>query len=154
MTAASAAVEEVLLLLKVAFLVLLYLFIWRIVRSASRDLRPAQESMVVAPRRPPLAQRRGRLVVVAGPGENGRSLLLDSAPLSVGRGLDNDLVLEGDRYASLRHARVEPREDGVWIEDAGSTNGTYVNGERLVEPRRLEPGDVIRLGETDLRYEP
>jgi pSer/pThr/pTyr-binding forkhead associated (FHA) protein len=49
--------------------------------------------------------------------------------------------------------RVEPRPDGIWVEDVGSTNGTFVNGARLEEPRRLEPGDVVRVGETDLRFE-
>lgn len=156
MTAGAAAVEEVLLLLKVAFLALLYLFIWRIVRTAARDLGVPQESMVLpAPRPERRAPRpaQGRLVVISGPGADGRVLLLDSAPLTVGRGPGNDLALENDRFASLLHARIDPRADGVWIEDAGSTNGTYVNGRRLTEPCRLEPGDVIRVGETDLRFE-
>ena len=56
----SVAVDEVLLVLKIAFLVLLYMFIWRIVRTASRDLRLPQESFVLAPPRPPACRRRGR----------------------------------------------------------------------------------------------
>ena len=162
MTVASIAVEEALLLLKIGFLVLLYLFIWRIVRAASRDLRTPQESFVLAPQRAagppsaPLAPRlpTGRLVVVASPVlEEGRVEELNSAPVTVGRGSHNDLALEGDEYASARHARFEPRRDGVWIVDMGSTNGTFLNGVRLEEPRRLEPGDVVRVGETDLRYD-
>ena len=46
------------------------------------------------------------------------------------------------------------RRDGVWLEDIGSTNGTFVNGIRLTRERRLAPGDVVRIGETDLRFEP
>ena len=57
------------------------------------------------------------------------------------------------RFASARHARIEPRRDGVWVADVGSTNGTYVNGARLTRARRLAPGDVLRVGGTDLRYE-
>jgi hypothetical protein len=53
-----------------------------------------------------------------------------------------------------RHARFEPRRDGIWIEDIGSTNGTFVNGIRLTRERRLTAGDVVRIGETDLRFEP
>jgi pSer/pThr/pTyr-binding forkhead associated (FHA) protein len=49
--------------------------------------------------------------------------------------------------------RFEPRRDGVWVQDLGSTNGTLVNGVRIDGPRRLEPGDVVRVGETDLRFE-
>jgi pSer/pThr/pTyr-binding forkhead associated (FHA) protein len=61
--------------------------------------------------------------------------------------------LADDEFASARHARIEPRRDGVYVEDVGSTNGTFVNGIRLARERRLQPGDVVRVGETDLRYE-
>jgi hypothetical protein len=155
----SIAVEEALLLLKIAFLVLLYLFIWRIVRSASRDLRLPQESMVLAPHqaRQLLGTRQvttGRLVVLQSPAlEQASERVLDSAAVTVGRGPQNDLPLDKDDFASTKHARFEPRRDGVWVEDVGSTNGTYVNGARLSEPRRLRPGDVVRIGQTDLRYE-
>jgi pSer/pThr/pTyr-binding forkhead associated (FHA) protein len=149
----SLAVGEALLILKILFLVLLYLFIWRIVRTASRDLRLPQESFVLAPDQAagllggskPIDT--GRLVF-----PDGRKRGLDSRTLSVGRSADNDIALEDD-FASARHARVEPRRDGVWVSDAGSTNGTYVNGAKLSKPRRLKSGDVIRVGNTDLRYE-
>jgi pSer/pThr/pTyr-binding forkhead associated (FHA) protein len=154
-TVASIAIEEVLLLLKIGFLVLLYLFIWRVVRAASRDLRAPQESFILAPAQAPVVRPAGRLVVVESPAlEPGRVEELDSAPLTVGRGPANDLALAADDYASAQHARFEPRRDGVWIVDAGSTNGTFLNGVRLEEPRRLEAGDVVRVGATDLRYEP
>jgi hypothetical protein len=156
----SAAVDEVLLILKIAFLVLLYLFIWRIVRTASRDLRLPQESFILAPssqagiqpaRRGPVT---GRLVVVKSPDlDEGEDFELDSAQLTIGRGGQNDIAIRSDEYASARHARFEPRQDGVWVQDLGSTNGTYLNGARLERPRRLAGGDVVRVGETDLRYE-
>jgi hypothetical protein len=155
---ASVAVEEALLLLKIAFLVLLYLFIWRIVRTASRDLRLPQESMVLAPHqaRQLLGARRpetGRLVVLTSPAlEQGAERMFDAAPVTVGRGTHNDLALEADEFASVKHARFEPRHDGVWVEDVGSTNGTFVNGARLSQPRKLKPGDVVRIGRTDLRF--
>jgi pSer/pThr/pTyr-binding forkhead associated (FHA) protein len=161
---ASAQVETTLLLLKIAFLVLLYLFIWRIVRSAARDLRLPQESMILAPQQSARAglggtsgssRDPGRLVVVTSPAlGQGDVYEIDSAPLTVGRGANNDLEIAGDEYASARHARFEPRRDGVWVEDVGSTNGTFVNGIRVTRERRLAPGDVVRVGETDLRFEP
>jgi pSer/pThr/pTyr-binding forkhead associated (FHA) protein len=49
--------------------------------------------------------------------------------------------------------RVEPRRDGVWVSDLGSTNGTFVNGVRVEHARKLVPGDVVRVGETELRFE-
>ena len=163
MTVGSVAIEEVLLILKVAFLVLLYLFIWRIVRTAARDLRLPQESFVLAPSSPAAQQlaaavasvRTGQLVVLKSPSfDEGHGLQLNAAPVTIGRSSQNDLGLDGDEFASARHARFEPRRDGVWVEDVGSTNGTYVNGVRLDAPRRLRAGDVIRIGETDFRFDP
>ena len=160
MVVASIAVEEALLVLKIAFVVLLYLFIWRIVRTASRDLRLPQESFILAPSReggvatarPPV--HSGRLVVVKSAElDEGIDFELDSAQLTVGRGGQNDVALPSDEYASARHARFEPRQDGVWVQDLGSTNGTYLNGAKLDRPRRLTQGDVVRVGETDLRFE-
>jgi pSer/pThr/pTyr-binding forkhead associated (FHA) protein len=157
---ASVGVETTLLVLKIAFLVLLYLFIWRIVRSASRDLRLPQESMILSPQQAsallaqPVARELGRLVVVDSSAlEEGDVYGIDSTALTVGRGADNDLPLDGDEFASSHHARFKPRRDGVYIEDIGSTNGTFVNGIRLTSDRRLVPGDVVRIGETDLRFE-
>jgi hypothetical protein len=156
----SAAVDEVLLVLKLAVLVLLYTFIWRIVRTASRDLRLPQESFVLAPSgaagmqasRPGLPT--GRLVVVRSADlESGEDFELNSVQLTIGRGNQNDIAIATDEYASARHARFEPRQDGVWVQDLGSTNGTYLNGTRLDRPRRLTRGDIVRVGETDLRYE-
>ena len=156
----SVAVDTALLVLKLAFLVLLYLFIWRIVRTASRDLRLPQESFILAPSResgiaaapPPL--QSGRLVVVKSLDlDEGSDFVLNSAQMTVGRGGQNDVALPNDEYASARHARFEPRRDGVWVQDLGSTNGTYLNGARLERPHRLSDGDVVRIGDTDLRFE-
>lgn len=161
MIAAQVAVEEALLLLKIGFLVLLYLFLWKIVRTASRDLRTPQESFVLAPHQvrkatAPEKRARGRLVVVTDDasdgGGNGRAFDIDAAAVTVGRGHPNDIPLD-DEFASTEHARLEARADGVWLEDVGSTNGTVVNGTRIDGPRKLAPGDVIRIGDTDFRFE-
>ena len=158
----SIAVDEALLILKVLFLVLLYLFIWRIVRSASKDVRLPQESFILRPdqaqaaglAQAPSPIKTGTLVVLKSPAlEQGTRFELDSAALTIGRGGQNDVPLEEDEFTSARHARFEPRRDGVWVQDRGSTNGTFVNGTQIDRPRRLAPGDVVRVGETDLRYE-
>ena len=150
----SIAVEEALLVLKIVFLVLLYLFIWRIVRSATRDLRLPQESFILAPEGGSSSPTTGRLVVMKSPAlDAGSDVVLNSAPLTVGRGEQNDIGLATDEFASAEHARFEPRRDGVWVVDVGSTNGTYVNGSRIQRPRKLASGDVVRIGETDLRFE-
>jgi pSer/pThr/pTyr-binding forkhead associated (FHA) protein len=153
-------VEEALLLLKIGFVVLLYLFIWRIVRSASRDFRSgdAQESVIIAPGQAaslglaPVA--KAKLVVLKSPAlEPGEEVPVDSMPVAVGRGGQNEVPLPEDEFASAQHARFEPRRDGLWVEDVGSTNGTFVNGARVTTPRRLTKGDVVRVGQTDFRVE-
>jgi hypothetical protein len=155
----SMQVGEILLILKIAFLALLYLFIWRIVRTASRDLRLPQESMIIRPDDPQAlglttGPERARLIVLKSPAlDEGEEFALDSTTLTVGRGHENDVRIDGDDFVSATHAKFSPRHDGVWIEDAGSTNGTYLNGIRLTRARKLAQGDVVRIGETDLRFE-
>jgi hypothetical protein len=159
MILASTTYESVLLILKLAFLVLLYLFIWRIVRTSGRDLHLPQESFILRPAvaggaAVPQTANAGRLVVVQSKVlDIGDEFDLDSRALTVGRGTQNDVSIEGDEFASARHVRIEPRRDGVWVSDIGSTNGTYVNGVRIDRPRKLARGDVVRVGETELRYD-
>ena len=158
MIGSSIAVDEALIALKIAFIVLLYLFIWRIVRSASRELRgaPVAESVILHPTDAtslglaPVS--RARLVVVKSPAlEAGEEIPVDSLPVAVGRGGQNEVPLDGDEFASAEHARFEARRDGLWVEDVGSTNGTFVNGARVTTPRRLSKGDIVRVGQTDLK---
>jgi hypothetical protein len=138
--------------------VLLYLFIWRIVRTAARDMRFPQESVIL---RPALAgggagepAQHGRLVVLHSEVlEQGEEYEVEASPLTIGRAGQNDVSIDGDEFASARHVRIEPRRDGVWVQDLGSTNGTHVNGVRIDRPRKLAPGDVVRVGETELRFE-
>ena len=153
-------VDEALLVLKVGFIVLLYLFIWRIVRSASRDLRasPAQESVIIGPGEAASiglpSARRAKLVVLKSPAlDAGEEVPVDALPVAIGRGGQNEIPLEGDEFASAQHARFESKRDGLWVEDIGSTNGTFVNGARVTTPRRLTKGDVVRVGQTDFRVE-
>jgi FHA domain-containing protein len=155
---AAVEVEAVLLGLKIAFLVLLYLFIWRIVRSVAKDLRLPQESFVLGPQQAAAAglghAHTGLLVVLASPAlDTNTERELDSTPVTIGRAGDNDLAIDADEFASVHHAKIEPRRDGVWVTDLDSTNGTFVNGVKVTRPRKLSPGDVIRVGETDLRYD-
>jgi FHA domain len=160
---ASTGVAEVLLVLKIAFLVLLYLFVIRVIRSAGSEKQaPSQDSMILTPaaaaaaglRRAAPARRSVQLIVQRSPSlDEGGAFPLNSAPVTLGRGGQNDLVLDGDEFASARHARIEVRGDGAWVQDLDSTNGTFVNGSRVVGAQRLAPGDVLRVGETDLVVE-
>lgn len=164
---AAVEVEEALLALKIAFLVLLYVFIWLVVRSATRDLRQApQESIVLgaAEARELRAQNavnssanagaQARLLVLQSPSLEAGSQVELTAPTSVGRGSENGIQIDGDDFVSSRHARFEVRTDGVWVEDTGSTNGTFVNGARVTTARQLQGGDVVRIGRTDLQVQP
>jgi hypothetical protein len=160
----NIAVDEALLALKIAFIVLLYLFIWRIVRSASRDFRTApgmqsaQESVLMRPTNATslglASVTRARLIVIKSPAlDAGEEVPVDSLPVAIGRGGQNEIPLDGDEFASAQHARFESKRDGLWVEDIGSTNGTFVNGARVTTPRRLSKGDVVRVGQTDFRVD-
>ncbi len=68
--------------------------------------------------------------------------------LTLGRSAGCIVSLEDDSYASLVHARIFPRSGEVWVEDLGSTNGTYVNNKRLTAPAMLRRGDRVKIGST------
>ena len=148
--------DETLLGLKIGFLVLLYLFIWLVVRSATRQVVAApQESMVISSRdaamlRAQHAATPVRLVVRASPVLAVGAQVEISGPTRVGRGAECELVLDGDTTVSSTHASLDTRADGLWVEDSGSTNGTFVNDAPVTAARLLHPGDVVRFGQTDL----
>lgn len=157
---AAVTVDEALLGLKVAFLVLLYLFVWLVVRSATRGLSAGapQESIFIpaadaAALRAAAGIRARRVVVLQSPAlRPGTAIELTNHAL-VGRGAESTIRLDADATVSSRHATLDSRADGLWVEDAGSTNGTFVNGARVTSARLLQPGDVIRIGHTDLLVE-
>jgi hypothetical protein len=130
---------------RILFLVLLYVVLYRIVRTLIRDLRAAA-------REP--GTHLGRLVVVDSPsGEPavGRSFDLD-AITTLGRDVNNAIVLE-DPFASSDHAILTYRGQSWYVEDAGSTNGTYRNGRPISGPSPLGFGDEIGVGQIRLRLE-
>ena len=159
MTVEALATDETLLILKIAFLVLLYGFILLVVRSATKDIGGApQESIVLgaaeaAALRAELGVRPGRFVVVTSPELEHGSTLEITAATTVGRDGDSGIRLARDEFVSARHARIEPRADGIWIDDLGSTNGTFVNDARVKSARALRAGDVVRIGSTELRLQ-
>ena len=111
----------------------------------ANELRARYEPVV-----PPMV---ARVLVLDSPALKPGSTLELSTPTRAGRGGENTIRLDGDDFASTRHAMLEPRPDGLWVEDIGSTNGTFVNGARVTTARLLAPGDVVRIGQTDLRVE-
>lgn len=90
------------------------------------------------------------LVVTTGP-EAGRSFTIGSAPVSLGRSDDAHILLRGNQV-SRRHARIHKDASGVVLEDVGSTNGTYLNGEKVTRPVVLRVGDTIKVGEFELQF--
>ena len=151
--------DETLLALKVAFLVLLYLFVWVVVRTATRNVTAApQESIILsaaeaAALRAAAGPPTSRLVVSSSPALRRGAPVEVSGVLRVGRGPECDLSLDGDSTVSARHATLSRRADGLWVEDDGSTNGTFVNGAQVTSARLLQRGDVVRVGHTDLVVE-
>jgi pSer/pThr/pTyr-binding forkhead associated (FHA) protein len=82
----------------------------------------------------------------------GREIILSRPVLTVGRAEACDIGLFGDPDVERLHARLIRHGDGYLLKDEGTAGGTYVNGERLAGPRHLQAGDVIRLGNSQLRF--
>lgn len=145
-------------LMRFSFLVLLWLFVYGAIRVVRSDLRTAGQNRLALPpptrrRRkapPPPPGRRGPsyLVVTEG-GLAGTRIPLTGAPVLIGRADDSTLVLADD-YVSTRHARIS-QQDNVWyLDDLGSTNGTYLGQMRVTGPVPLEAGVPARIGKTVL----
>ena len=157
--------EIALTAIKVLFLALLWLFILSavsVIRSdlfgrtvPSADQSPAQE--LESPPPPPKRTKRPRgeprgLVVTQG-SQTGQSAALADGVILIGRGADCQIILDDD-YVSTRHARVVSGENGIYVEDLGSTNGSYVNGQRITAPTTITMSDTVRIGKTILKLEP
>jgi len=147
----------VLDVLKFAFLVLLYFFVYRALRVATLDVTggaaaraPGRHS--AAPKQPRRQRDSGKaprkLLVIDDRGSKAGTFKLEQ-PLQVGRA-DACQVKLGDTYISQFHARIFPRDGAWYVEDLGSTNGTYLNQRKLTGPSELHAGDRLRVGKTTL----
>ena len=142
--------EIVLVLLKYAFLVILYIFISRAIRATYVELQPAAGASAPAAQRSPQRKTKKvprKAVVTEGP-KKGQSFDLDKE-VTIGRADKCHLVLD-DTYVSQMHARIFPKGEGLALEDLGSTNGTYLNRRRITAPVELQRGDVVKIGKTVL----
>ena len=148
--------EAVLTVLKFCFLALLYLFLYRVVRLTVRELRaPALSAEAGAPpaAAAPRPQRRPeprgalRLRILEPAARRGEAHTIDRE-VTVGRGGGCALVLSDDTYVSQLHARLFQQNGEGYVEDLGSTNGTYVNGKQITGVTRLTRGDRVQFGQT------
>jgi pSer/pThr/pTyr-binding forkhead associated (FHA) protein len=131
--------------LRLAFVLSIYVFLFVVVRALWRDLRAGISSA---------GQPLGRLIVVAAPEGNppaGTSFALDAVN-SIGRDVNSSIVVE-DTFVSAEHAMLTFRGRVWYVEDRGSTNGTWVNGQRVVSYLPVSYGDEIQVGQVRLRLE-
>jgi pSer/pThr/pTyr-binding forkhead associated (FHA) protein len=157
--------EIALLIIKVVFLALLWLFILSVVSVIRSDLfgrtvRAAEQPQpqeLETPPAPPRKDKRQRgqprVFTITQGRQAGLSAALAGGVIMIGRGADCQLILDDD-YVSTRHARVVGTPNGIYVEDLGSTNGTYVNGQRITAPTTITLSDTVRIGKTMLRLEP
>ncbi|HWX87783.1 MAG TPA: FHA domain-containing protein [Solirubrobacteraceae bacterium] len=163
--------EPVSVMLKFGFLIVLYLFLLWVSRSALRDLRGSGAQLPDGPGHPAappadatglhsastfgpadLLGRAPRLVVERAPGHEPGMIYDLGGDVVFGRGETAEIRL-GDPFASARHARIYEQGRILVIEDLGSTNGTYLNEELLDGPRPLHPGDRVRIGDSEFSFE-
>ena len=154
---AEAVPEAALTALKYCFLALLFLFLWRVVRVVLLELRapaavaaPAPGDAVARPAPQPASKadrKAARLRIIDPPEHRGETYPLGDE-LTVGRGGGCGIVLTADQFVSTVHARVFRRGEDLLVEDLGSRNGTFVNGERVAAPTRVKRGDRVQFGQT------
>jgi hypothetical protein len=149
--------ELTLFLIKISYLAILWIFVLSaisVVRSDMFGARVAQggarEAAVPKARRQPRTKtRKGsptHVLVVDGANKGERAELAD-APILIGRGSDAAIRLDDD-YVSTRHARIATSGDQWFVEDLGSTNGTYIGSARITQPTTLTLGTQVRIGKT------
>ena len=151
-----------LLAAKALLLLLLFAFIYAVMRRGIGDLRWVPDDELFEPGRAqdgrgayaPRGSAESELVVedseVLAP--ETRFAIRDGAT-SIGRSSASDIVLKSDDYASGRHAQLTRHGGLLYVEDLGSTNGTFVNGRKTVGATPLRHGDSVRVGSTTFRYE-
>jgi hypothetical protein len=160
MTVLAQVLDPIAVGLKFGFLAVLYLFLLWVARSALRDLRgtaqvPAwEEATGMHPAGADIGGAGGqaRLRVNSGAGLQPGSAYDVTEGAVLGRG-DQANIRLGDGFASSAHARLVRQGDAVVLEDLGSTNGTFLNGEPMTGPQPLHHGDRIRIGDTEFSFE-
>jgi len=146
--------DPVSVALKFAFLAVLYLFLLWVAWSAARDVAGRRRPRDAGGRRDggPPPGVRPRLEVVAAMGHDPGTIFEIDDEATLGRAPTADVRIQ-DSFASSAHARIFPRGENMYIEDLGSTNGTYLNERQLDAAVELRPDDTIRIGETEYRYQ-
>ncbi len=155
----SPMTEAAYLAVRLAFLALLWIFIVAAVRVVRSDLFPRQRRQrsspprAAAPPNGPPSRRRlpTKLVVVSGT-LRGTTVPLGSGPVTIGRASDSSLVLDDD-FASSHHARLVPTENGWLVEDLGSTNGTFLDRDKVTRATPVALGAPVRIGKTVLELQ-
>jgi pSer/pThr/pTyr-binding forkhead associated (FHA) protein len=144
--------------LKFGFLAVLYLFLFWIARSALKDLRrttspaPDATGFHQVPGLSPQPGGDAWLIAERGGGLDPGERFDLIGGLSIGRSAEADVRID-DRYASGVHARIFTRDRRTYVEDMNSTNGTLLNDATLNGEAELIDGDVVRIGDTEFRYE-
>jgi hypothetical protein len=142
----------VLSVLKYSLLALLYFFIYRAVRSVTVDVaermpsRPPRQRAAKPARAPRVGKAPASLVVHAPDGQKVGTFRLGD-PLEIGRAESCNVRVD-DAYVSLVHAKLYGKNGAWYVEDLGSTNGTYLNDRRVASPVEVHTGDVVRVGKT------
>jgi len=148
--------ELTLFLIRIAYLAILWIFVLSaisVIRSDMFGARVPEGARTVPgnPKQKPPPKRRGSpsQVVVTSGSNSGATASLAEAPILIGRGTDAAIRLDDD-YVSTRHARIAASGDQWFVEDLGSTNGTYIGSVRITQPTTLTLGTQVRIGKTIL----
>ena len=145
--------DQLLTALKILLLALIYLFfarvLWAVLSEVRTPVAATPGSGKGRAKKKSVPKGSSVFVVIEPKQHRGRTYTLSNA-LSIGRLDDNDIIIDDDTFISSHHARIEVRPEGVWVVDMKSTNGSFVNGQRLTGERSVRKGDRIQVGSTVL----
>ena len=145
--------DQLLTALKILLLALIYLFFARVLWAVWSEVRTPVAATPASgkgrAKKKSVPKGSSVFVVIEPKQHRGRTYTLSNA-LSIGRLDDNDIIIDDDTFISSHHARIEVRPEGVWVVDLNSTNGSFVNGQRLTGERSVRKGDRIQVGSTVL----
>lgn len=158
--------EQLLTIMKFGLLALLYLFFFRVLRAVWVEVHPPKALEragaggvpvpASGPSGTPPPKRKGRkvatqLTVVEPADQRGRTWPL-AAEMTIGRAAGCHVAIPEDTFASQIHARIYTRDGQTWVEDLGSTNGTYVNRSKVAAATAVRRGDLVQIGNTVMEF--
>ncbi|MBP2626448.1 MAG: domain containing protein [Firmicutes bacterium] len=142
------------IVLQYSLLILIYYFLYRVIKTISKDLKISRQSVVLGQKKNNSASYyQGKLLVVdSGHIKLAQTIFILGETITIGRNEHNDIIID-DVFVSYEHANINRNKQGYWLIDLNSTNKTYLNSQPVAEGVLLQNGDIIKIGAVTFSFE-